>query len=169
MTEENTTETAEVEQAEPETDKAQTEPKPETDWKAEARKWEARAKENKGAAEKLAQIEEANKTEFEKAKERAEKAESESKKLKAEIERRQIIEQVASDTGVSTSVLSRMIGDTEEEISANAAAVKAAVPNYPSVKAGNLTPPKVSKEEIMQIKDSRERRAAIAQHLDLFE
>lgn len=169
MTEENETKTAEVEQAEPKTDKAQTEPKPETDWKAEARKWEARAKENKGAAEKLAQIEEANKTELEKAKERAEKAEAEAHRLKAETERHQIIEKVAADTGISASVLARMVGETEEEISANAEAVKAAVPTYPSVKAGNLTPPKVSKEEIMQIKDSRERRAAIAQHLDLFE
>jgi hypothetical protein len=35
------------------------EPEPkveETDWKAEARKWEQRAKENKTAAEKLAEI-----------------------------------------------------------------------------------------------------------------
>lgn len=41
-------------------------PKPETDWKAEAKKWEARAKENKNAAEQLAAIEEANKTEAQK-------------------------------------------------------------------------------------------------------
>ena len=53
MTEENATETAEVEQAEPETDKAQTEPNPETDWKAEARKWEQRAKENRAEADSL--------------------------------------------------------------------------------------------------------------------
>lgn len=37
-----------------------------TDWKAEARKWEARAKENRTAAEKLAQLEDANKSETEK-------------------------------------------------------------------------------------------------------
>lgn len=40
--------------------------KPETDWKAEARKWEARAKENIKAADQLAAIEEANKTEAQK-------------------------------------------------------------------------------------------------------
>jgi hypothetical protein len=39
---------------------------PETDWKAEARKWEQRAKENKTAADRLAEIEEANKTEEQK-------------------------------------------------------------------------------------------------------
>lgn len=42
--------------------KPDAEPQPETDWKAEARKWEARAKEYKPAAEQLAQIQEANKT-----------------------------------------------------------------------------------------------------------
>jgi hypothetical protein len=55
--------------------------KPETDWKAEAKKWESRAKENKSAAEKLAQIEEAQKTEAQKAADRlavAEKAAAEA-------------------------------------------------------------------------------------------
>lgn len=46
----------------PATEKA---PAQEPDWKAEARKWEQRAKENRGAAEKLAAIEEASKTESE--------------------------------------------------------------------------------------------------------
>lgn len=41
-------------------------PKPETDWKAEAKKWETRAKENKTAADELAAIREANKTEAQK-------------------------------------------------------------------------------------------------------
>lgn len=52
-------------------------PKPETDWKAEAKKWESRAKENKTAADQLAAIEEANKTEAQKTADRlavAEKA-----------------------------------------------------------------------------------------------
>ncbi len=44
------------------------EPKrPETDWRAESRKWEQRAKENKDAAGRLAEIEKANQTEYEKA------------------------------------------------------------------------------------------------------
>lgn len=41
----------------------------ETDWKAEARKWEARAKENSGAASKLAEIEESKKSETQKLQE----------------------------------------------------------------------------------------------------
>lgn len=49
----------------------------ETDWKAEARKWESRAKSNKEASEKLAEFEEAQKTEQQKLVERAEAAERE--------------------------------------------------------------------------------------------
>lgn len=45
-----------------------------TDWKAEARKWETRAKENKGAAAELEQLRAAQMTEQEKAVKAAEKA-----------------------------------------------------------------------------------------------
>lgn len=58
--------------------------KPETDWKAEARKWEDRAKENKAAAEKLAQIEEANKTEAERQADRLANLEKSNRELAAE-------------------------------------------------------------------------------------
>ncbi|MFJ5143303.1 hypothetical protein [Streptomyces sp. NPDC088707] len=44
-----------------------------TDWKAEARKWEQRAKDNKGAADELATLRAANQTEQEKAVTAAEK------------------------------------------------------------------------------------------------
>lgn len=47
----------------------------EIDWKAKAREWERRAKENKSAADRLAEIEEANKTEAQKAAERLAAAE----------------------------------------------------------------------------------------------
>lgn len=49
----------------------------EIDWKAKAREWERRAKDNKAAADKLAEIEEANKSEAQKSADRlalAEKA-----------------------------------------------------------------------------------------------
>lgn len=57
-------------------------PAQETDWKAEARKWERRAKENKSAAEKLAEIEEANKSEAQKLADRL--AAAEAKAVEAE-------------------------------------------------------------------------------------
>lgn len=53
-------------------------PKPETDWKAEAKKWEARAKENSKAATQLAAIEEANKTEAQKTADRLAAAEKDA-------------------------------------------------------------------------------------------
>lgn len=57
---------------------AQEQPKPEApeiDWKSKAREWEKRAKENKTAAERLAELEEANKTEAQKTAERLAAAE----------------------------------------------------------------------------------------------
>lgn len=58
--------------------------KPETDWKAEAKKWESRAKENKTAADRLAQIEEANKTEAQKNADRLAAAETEAAQARSE-------------------------------------------------------------------------------------
>jgi hypothetical protein len=64
------------------------------DWQAEAarlreeltkaRKWEQRAKDNSSAAEKLAALEEANKTEVQKAADRAAQAEERAKKAETE-------------------------------------------------------------------------------------
>ena len=63
----------------------------ETDWKAEARKWEARAKANKEASDKLAELEEAQKTEQQKLVERAEAAERELEATKYESLRLSVI------------------------------------------------------------------------------
>ena len=63
----------------------------ETDWKAEARKWEARAKANKEASDKLAELEEAQKTEQQKLTERAEAAERELEATKYESLRLSVI------------------------------------------------------------------------------
>ena len=72
--------TTEPTTTEPET--GETEPAQVKDWQAEATKWqelskknEARARENKGAADKLAAIEEANKTEVQKSADRLAAAE----------------------------------------------------------------------------------------------
>ena len=60
------------------TDTPPPEPKADdVDWKAEARKWEQRAKENKTAAERLADLEQAQMTEAEKVAKRLAEAESE--------------------------------------------------------------------------------------------
>lgn len=62
----------------------------ETDWKAEARKWESRAKENKSAAERLAEIEEQQKTAEQKAAERLAAAEKAASEAEAKVLRRDI-------------------------------------------------------------------------------
>lgn len=105
--------------AEPVTEPAATPPAPpavetppaqETDWKAEARKWEQRAKENKAAADQLAKIEEANKTEAQKLADRAEKAEQRA----IAAERKAF----AAEKGVPVSLIT---GSTEAEWEAAAA------------------------------------------------
>ena len=70
-------EPAQAEQESPQTE--------ETDWKAEARKWEQRAKENRSAADELAAIKEAQKTDAERAAEALTKAQAEAKQATAEL------------------------------------------------------------------------------------
>jgi hypothetical protein len=91
-----------------------------TDWKAESRKWEARAKENaakakvnEGAAQRLKEIEDADKSEAEKAAARAEAAE----KRAAEAEAKALRAEVAASKGVPVELLS---GSTKDEMVAAA-------------------------------------------------
>jgi hypothetical protein len=90
--------------------------KPETDWKAEARKWETRAKENSTAATKLAEIEEAKKTNEQKLEERATAAEKLAADKSLEAERALI----ALDKGLTASQAKRLVGTTREELTADA-------------------------------------------------
>ena len=87
--------------------------KPETDWKAEARKWEQRAKENSKAADQLAALEEANKTELQKTQERAQKAEERA----AQAELTALKVRVAAEMNVPVEVLH---GNDEDTVRAAA-------------------------------------------------
>jgi hypothetical protein len=89
----------------------------EKDWKAEARKWEARAKENSTAARRLTELEEASKSDLQKAIDRAEAAE----RRIAEVELSAARAEIASATGVPAGVLR---GSTREELEAHAAELK---------------------------------------------
>lgn len=71
-------------------DKGQPTPQDPTDWKAEARKWESRAKENSEAAKRLAEIEDANKTEAQKNAERLSAAEKRAAEAEARVLRRDV-------------------------------------------------------------------------------
>lgn len=95
----------------------------ETDWKAEARKWEARAKDNlasaranEDAAKRLAELEDAQKTEAQKQQEALEKAQRELAELTVAKTRAE----VAAAKGVPAELLS---GGTQEELEASADAL----------------------------------------------
>lgn len=83
----------------------------ETDWKAEARKWEKLAKENKGAADKLTALEEAQKTEAQKLADRATKAEQTAATAQAEALRWRI----AARNGISDEDAEIFLTGTTEE------------------------------------------------------
>lgn len=99
----------------------------ETDWKAEARKWEARAKENlskvkelEPAQARLAEIESANQSELEKAIARAEKAEQDAADRAAALakkDRELLVNDVAAVKKVPAKWL---VGETREELEAAA-------------------------------------------------
>lgn len=90
--------------------------KDETDWKAEARKWEGRAKENSKAAEQLAAIEEAKKTNEQKLEDRATAAEKVAAEKSLEADRAI----VALDKGLTASQAKRLVGSTRDELAADA-------------------------------------------------
>lgn len=113
-------------------------PKPETDWKAEARKWEERAKANKGAAERLTELEEAAKSDLQKALERAEAAEAESAALAAQRQLDAWKSEVSTATNIPAHVLA---GSTLEELEAHASAIRALIADQgPAASVGPYVP-----------------------------
>lgn len=110
--------------------------KPETDWRAEAKKWEARAKENKSAADKLVELENASKSELQLIQERADAAEKRAADLEAAEQKRiadgEAAQQVAAwktkiaeDTGIPASALR---GNTLDELRDHAKELQALLP-----------------------------------------
>lgn len=100
-----------------------------TDWKAEARKWEDRAKANKDAADQLAAIEDAAKTETQKAIDRATAAEAALADVKKRDEVAAWKKQVSTDTGVPVEVLA---GETLEAIQAHGEVLKPLISPTPT-------------------------------------
>jgi hypothetical protein len=110
-----------------------TDPAQETDWKAEAdrlkaeaRKWETRSKENGAAAKRLAEIEESQKSDLQRALDRAEAAERRA----AEFETVQQIQAWKADIAKATGVPAQYLrGTTEDELKAHAEELKPLVQN----------------------------------------
>lgn len=119
----------------------------------------------KAKAAKFDEIEEANKSELEKATSRAEAAEKELAALRHQAEIDGWKAAASKATGVPASVLR---GDTEEEIMAHAEVVKGAIAIYPQVNETGSQPQTITRAEILDIKDTEERQAAIAAHPELF-
>lgn len=94
-----------------------------TDWKAEARKWEQRAKENTAAAKRLQDLEDSQKTELEKAAARAEAAEAALAAKEAEATRLSI----ASKHGIAGDYLDLLVGADETELEAKAQKIAALI------------------------------------------
>lgn len=112
---EETVETVEVEQSQAEEPKEQAEPtEPTTDWKANSRKWEDRAKSNKEQLDAaLKEIEELKASQATNANEQLEQANAKIAELQLKIK-------VSTETGVPVELLQ---GSDEEAITASANAL----------------------------------------------
>jgi hypothetical protein len=89
-------------------------PEPQIDWKAEARKWEQRAKENSAARKELDEIKRERMTETERmaaeakdATARAEAAEAELERMRADAKRASDAAEVAAEFGVPANLLTQ--------------------------------------------------------------
>lgn len=98
-------------------------------WKALSRKNEERAKENEAAAKRLAEIEEANKSETEKLQARAEAAE----KALAEREAKETLAALAAEVAKEKKVPAEILrGATREELEAHADLYLSTLPTVPA-------------------------------------
>ena len=77
----------------------------ETNWKAEARKWERYAKKAQALEAELEQMKQAQMTEQEKERARADAAEAELASLRAEHERTSAAQRIASESGIPLDLL----------------------------------------------------------------
>lgn len=136
---------------------------------AESRRWEKRAKDNAAKAREYEALQQQSMTDAERAEaatKRAEEAEAKVAEFERRAERASVVGQVAGEAGVDPELLSRMSGDTREEVEANAvwlAKRLIELPKYPSVPdKGQQKAPAISEKDIGAIKDPRERVAARA-------
>lgn len=137
-------------------------------WKAQARKNETAMKANRKELDALrAQLQGSKSVE-----ERLAALEGENAALKAERARAATVREVARATGVSESVVASLNGADAEALAAQARALAEAFrpPSAPRADEAGRKPEggQTTRADILAIKDRRERRAAIAEHLELF-
>lgn len=99
-----------------------------TDWKAEARKWEQRAKENSEALKThQQQLEDSKKSAEQRSAEALTKAEAAAQEAATKALRYE----VAAEKGIDLAFASRLTGSTKEELEADADALMALIPKAP--------------------------------------
>lgn len=103
---------------------AATPPAQETDWKAEARKWEQRAKDNTEKAQKFDALEEASKTEAQKQADALAAAQAKVKEYEQRDQLAEWAKEVSTETGVPANLLR---GSSKEELAAHAEQLKALI------------------------------------------
>lgn len=110
----------------------------ETDWKAQAREWEKRAKANKQAADRLAELEDAKKSAEQKAAERLAATEAELAKIRRDALR----ERIARKHSLPDDLAEVLSGDDEDAMTEHATrlAKYAAPKDAPSLHGGPRTP-----------------------------
>lgn len=93
--------------------------------------------------------------------------------LESQVEHMRLVEKVHVATGVPSALLK---GETEEELTASAEAIKAYAsaqapepPAYPEDKGGGANPSPMTREQILAEPDTQKRRRLIAQNISLFE
>ena len=122
----------------------------------------------KAKAAKYDEVEEANKTELQKAVEERDALKARIEKLEADKSHADAVAKAAAEHGVDAALLARMSGDVEE----NAAYLKQTMANAPKFgqvpDGGETTPPTITKESIEAIKDPLERVRTLAEHPELF-
>lgn len=103
------------------------------EWKSHSRTWETRAKENKSAADRIKEIEDANKSELEKAQERVTELEAELNSSKGQALRSNIIAEFSLDPEDAEVLLT---ATDEDGLRAQAARLAAkSAPKTPKVTA----------------------------------
>ena len=149
-------ETQEEKELEPKPQGEQEEPQG-TDWKAEARKWEDRAKENLKKAKAYDEaLKERQKQEptLQALQNEVETLKAANEAAKAEAERLAMLNVVSSATGVPVNLIH---GKTEEEMTTSANSVlefaKTNAPKMPEDKGGGASSKALSAEDINKIKD----------------
>ena len=105
-----------TETVEPETVEVAPQGAPETDWKAEARKWEARAKADHETANKWREYEQSQKSEHEKLAEELAAAQAKASQAEAELLRLRI----AAEKGIAGDAVKLLKGTSEDELVAEA-------------------------------------------------